>query len=265
MIRRHPLTTLLLIATLVVDVTLMVVGGGRDVRLRTALAGLLLGQTGALALWAVWGSGHRLGRVSVLVVATCAIALATGGKAMLGTQQWLAILASYTLAVYLWSLMVAAGNAYTGRIKSQEDDGPSWQVSLIELFGWTILVAIVSFASRSMSFTFLRSDTYVPLKAALLLATPAMLAAGVRSSLDDFTPSKLYWFCFAGAAVSVVVVFNLVENIVGVPLILAQVGYLVIWFVVVVLDRSMRDTKTDDEVSLDAQPQTEPELSEIDH
>lgn len=246
MIRNHPLLLLFLVASVTVDVVLLKMGHPREFLNRALLSGLLFGQTAALAIWAVWGRGHRLARVSCMVVVTCVLAYATGGRTMLSNYQWLSVLCVYTLAVYLWSLLIAAGRAYTSKSDGVPSEGPSWQVSLIELFGWTILVAIASFAARSMEFTFLQTNSYIALKVFGLLAVPAFVASGVIKGLEGFTSSKWYWIVFVVALAPLGYLFRTLEPLTAVPMLLAQTGYLLTWLLVLRLDRAMRHRANDE-------------------
>ena len=263
MIRRHPLLILLLLATTVVDVTL-IWRIGWHFTARTVFSGLVLGQTGALALWAVWGQGHRLARVSTMVVATGLIALATGRTALLGPAQWLAILSVYTFIVYLGTLLLAAGQSYAERNREQESDRSAWQVSLIELFGWTILVAIASFAARSMDFVFLKTNTLIPLRVGLIVMAPLALAAGIRKGLTGLTSSKLYWLGFAALIPVGTIALRYYEPRTAVPLILGQTGYLLIWLLVLLLDRRTLDSTASEDTPPEETERLDNESGQLD-
>ena len=251
--RKQPLLTLLLLATASADIALTYQSGVRDFTTLAMLLGLLLGQTGALALWTVWGRGLRLARLSTLVVGTCLLAFVAGPHTSLGRNQWLAILCIYTLIVYLGSLTIAAAGAYASRSSPENGRGPAWQVSLIELFGWMILVAIASFAARSMEFHFLRNNTYIALKVGAMVAVPLTLAGGIRNGLTDFTRSKYYWFFFAAILTTTIVALPRLEPRMGLGLILAQAGYLLTWVLVLQLDRAMTRHQSTDGTEEDPQ------------
>ena len=256
MFRRHPLTNLLLIASILIDVAICVslpeeVLGRPWLSLRhpwahllrSSLSGLLLGQTAALAYWAVWGTGQRLARVSTMVVATCLIGLATGGYALLNRYQWMTVLFTYTVCIYAASTFMASTTRYLSKKKGPSEQQANWQISLIEMFGWTILVAIASFAGRSMDFRFLQSNDHVIAKIAAMLVLPLCLAGAIRSRLDSLTQSRRYWTCFTILLVSLVIAFREIEPRIALPLILSQVGFLMSWFTVMGMDRLMREAK----------------------
>ena len=253
MLRRHPLTLMLLLTTLVVDVTLVNIHLPMNVGKRGLLAGLLFGQTAVLAMWAAWGGGHRLARVSTLVVITCLLSLYSGGRALLGTYQWLAILIGYALAVYVFAVVLSFWRHYRSTTPEHSANQPAWQVSLIELFGWTILVAIVSFVARSMEFDFARLDRYVIEKTLLALTVPFVFASQVREREFEIGPGKaILVFCLSPL---VGFLLRIYEPLFATPLVLSQAGYLVLWFFVRGLDRKLQHETNADESQTEAEPQ----------
>ena len=238
MLRRYPLTILLVIATLVVDLVLTTTRVVEPGSRRPLLAGLLFGQSAVLALWAAWGGGHRLGRVSVMVITVGLVSLATGGSALMGRFHWLAILGGYTVAVYLVALAFRVVGGYRSRKDAQTEE-PVWQVSLIELFGWTILVAIVSFAARSMDFSFVRPGTQLFEKTVAVLVLPMTLAAWIRKGLDDLANARWAWVPFAGLMLLAMLLLKWRDPRGAELLMLSQGGYLFLWYFVAGLDRRL--------------------------
>lgn len=243
MLRRYPLTALLLIATIVVNVVFVTVDLPGRLDRRALFAGLLLGEMGAFAIWAARGSGHRLARVSLLVIASCLIGLATGGSAMLDRYQWLAILVGYTFSVYLLAVFISFIRKTAVQRSGVIDSEPTWQVSLIELFGWTILVAIASFAARFMEFRFFRLDNHILEKAILLLILPTMLAANIRNDLRDLSRGWAFRIVLVVATTVTAYALHTHEPHFALPLILGQGGYLVLWYFVLGMDRIVDEAR----------------------
>ncbi len=264
MLRRNPLTILLLIATIVVDIVFVTVRlpGGLDKR--ALFAGLLFGQMAACAIWAARGSsGHRLGRGSLLVIAACLIGLASGGSALLGRYQWLAILVGYTLTVYGATVLLAFAQKYTSQKSEDSPAEPTWQVSIIELFGWTILVAIASFAARSMEFGFIRLDNHIIEKVVLLLALPLTLATFIRKDLGDLSQGKAATIVLVVLTVVIAYLLRTRDPNIALPLIFGQGGYLVLWFLVLGMDRLVRQAQgTEEQVARFAPPPEQAEDSQ---
>ena len=133
------------------------------------LTGLVLGQVGVLAAWAALGKGHRLGRAGVLVAVTAGLALWTGSEAPSGRGVWLAVLAVY--AGFVAGAGVVIDSVAT-RAERTSGDGEGFRLPLVELFGWTIVAAVVSFAARHMDFGPVFKSGEAAYKIAAILLTP---------------------------------------------------------------------------------------------
>jgi hypothetical protein len=173
--RDHLLIWLFIAASVVVDLALMV-GPNRSGDTLAVLKGLVLGQVAELAIWAARGQAHRLARGATLVCATTGLALVTAAAIRLPMAEWLAQLSAMALAVLLTALVVD-GLLNRRRAAEQGVQQKNLQFPLIELFGWTIVVAVVSFAGRHMIFDFLRRSPYTWRTVAAYLLVPLTVAA----------------------------------------------------------------------------------------
>ena len=137
--RDWPVCWLFLLATATVDAALL---SGSAVS--PWAAGWVVGQMMVLGLWVVHGEMHRLLRGAIFVAGL-------GGLSWLVAtviepfflQRWFALLAA-TLAIQGAVAAAAAATAWASRNRQRGAgvaiDEP-WQYPLIEIFGWTIIVA----------------------------------------------------------------------------------------------------------------------------
>lgn len=111
------------------------------------LGALLFAQLYVISGWAAISEVHRLGRGATLVIGPLALA------AVVFRSQRAADEASHTLAFAL----VMAGLVFAAtrvlvlllrmpQAQRREADGKRWQISIVEMFGWTIVVAVSSWA-----------------------------------------------------------------------------------------------------------------------
>lgn len=173
MFQQRPLTWLFILATSVVDVVLVSTDAGK-VDPPTALKiGFMLGQLGVLALWCVNGNCHRLSRAGLIVLATAVVAYFS--DFMMGPlSQRLAIYFFYVGSIIAISLI---SQLFMARYRN-------WQMPLIEMFGWTIVVALVSYCIRYMQFDFLENNT-AQLVLFSFLALPIVFAISCPKDIRD--------------------------------------------------------------------------------
>lgn len=229
MFRDRPLTGLFLAATITVDLVVMLVGYDPH-NPSEIVVGLITGQVAALALWVVRGMMHRLARIGWVVCAVGLLAYLL--KIDAGPQStWLAFYLIYATAIIMSAL---AGNLLRHALRDRsQDTAPAarWQVPLIEFFGWTIVVAVLSFGAQHMDFNFL-TDGAVDI-VLLLLAVPVTVALFVPSDIRRLKLASLIpvaiamlatMACWPGTEAS------------GPLLTLVQTGYLAAWLFVLALD-----------------------------
>ncbi len=164
----RPLVWLFVAASAVLDFVLWRTPG-RPYTADGVLTGLVLGQVGVLATWAAFSRGHRLGRAGVLVAVTAGLAVWTGSEAPMGRGVWLAVLAVYAGFV---AGVAAVVDAVATRAERAPGTGEGFRLPLMELFGWTIVAAVVSFAARHMDFGPVLKSSDAAYKVAAVLLTP---------------------------------------------------------------------------------------------
>lgn len=158
MFRDRPLTWLFIVATVCLDLLWVAAFSDGDSRARSNLqeqsligfAGLgsFLAQSTALAVGATFASGPKFIRASVVVVGNALIAFFSFRGMGSEAKAWLAFFilhASVSIAVAVFLRLIQF-------FRNRKRASDVWQTSLIELFGWTILVAILSFGFRFTDF-----------------------------------------------------------------------------------------------------------------
>lgn len=121
--------------------------------------GFYLGQCAALGSWLIDGTRHRLERAAVFVLATVALSYliweATGANSF---GRILAPVSLYEIAVAACSLLFQL--TFRGlRIHGEVAGNRTIRFPLIELFGWTMVVAIASTFIRNATFLTFLNDT----------------------------------------------------------------------------------------------------------
>lgn len=111
------------------------------------LAWLLTALLYVVSSWAAVSRAHRLARGAVLSVLPFAVALAVASHQRVATET--PALLAYSLLI-IGTTFVAARltTLLVRRLPGQpaDCDCPLWQVSIAEMLGWTLVLAIVSFA-----------------------------------------------------------------------------------------------------------------------
>lgn len=189
------------------------------------LQGIALGQVGALAIWTVCGELHRLARGACLVFGTGAIAVATIGSQDWYAQKWLAQLGVYAVLVVA---VVAALEFARRTVAERRAPHEMVQTPLIELFGWTIVVAIVSFGTRYMDFEVLGNGLEQLPRAITLIAVPVGAYLLYRPPFQ-FT-HLLKWLLFVGVAG--VAGYFLASKRLTPAVFAVQAAYLAAWMIV---------------------------------
>jgi hypothetical protein len=181
MFRERPISGLFLIATLIVDLVLLTITSADSLAAMIKL-GLVLGQLAALAVGAVRGQSHRLARISFLVVGTGLLTyLVVDGSRQQGV--WLAFNTLYVVGIVLVTGITDVMRYRFGMNSVKRYTKEHWRVPLIEFFGWTIAVAIISFGARYMEFVFLTEEVLLIVLA--FVCTPFLMALLVWRDLRD--------------------------------------------------------------------------------
>lgn len=230
MFRQRPLTWLFVLATIAVDLVLMTIERPRG-PWRAFTFGLILGQMAALAIWAVRGNMHRLARAGCLVGAMGLLMQATyvqGGR----TSPWLAFCAGYVFLIMLATLVSDLLRYRLSVGPAAQSPRERWQVPLVEFFGWTIVVAILSFAARHMDFhSLLRVENVVMIVA--LLAVPMLMTCFL--GWLDRRASRTIILAF-GLLVAGICLLGEAGGYAGGYVVFVQTAYLIVWIAVLGMD-----------------------------
>ena len=164
---RRPLTWLFVLATICVDLAL-VLGASGDQRI-PASEGLaffiynygLPAQMSALAIWAVLSPVHRLTKGAWLTLA---------GGLLLGMTWWViesqyrGELVAFCFLQLVFVLVGVGVLRWLGWVAPlaapSSDPSERFQFSLVEMFGWSIIVAFWSFAVRFADFAILQDGMW---------------------------------------------------------------------------------------------------------
>lgn len=230
--RQRPLTWLFWIAT----ASLNVVGLFRYPEAEWFSA-LLWAQLYLIAGWAAVGGGHRLARGAALATMPLAMAFVVH-VSQRSVNEGPAVLA---ISLVFAGLMFIATLTFSAILRSlpkqQKAIRPPWQISLSEILGWTIVVALLSWGIHLSELPPL--EHFFGVTETLLSVIPASLTIALfvaparkhdRISLVVALLVQLAYF----AIVDYLDNFDLADQL---PFVL-MLGYLVLWVVVLRLDEA---------------------------
>lgn len=178
-LRARPLTWLFFAATACLDA--IALATDNESPFANALA---LGQLFIAAGWLVLGRSHRLARAAVFVAAIGLITFPDfiiprvrgGFYADLVWPHVLGMLIAMGVATvattFWWSVMPRL----TSRENSLKFRRSDWQFPVVELFGWTIIVAVASVGLRLANFSQMDDPINVSLSLALVFLAGAVMA-----------------------------------------------------------------------------------------
>jgi hypothetical protein len=268
MLRKYPLTTLFIIATVCVDVVLVVTSVGQEPEnsgWRFYLWNYLFpSQISTLALWGVFGKTHRLTKAAVVTLAGAAIIVAHG-------FVYESRLLNETTTFNLFHMAIVIVGALCLKlcgVGSRSESKSSFQFSLVEMFGWSMIVALWAFALRAALAKFpVDAYAYIWMVAATLpplLIAPVLfgnLSTTIR--LVGVTGSYLLAMLIYGTAVYYAQEpahqwFNpMVHWAFG--LVVAQISYISAWWAVIRMDEAMQERQAISEASREKLKVFEPE------
>ncbi len=227
----RPLTWLFIAATITVDLTLAAARSDTE-EYGVVVGGYVIGQVAVLAIWAVRGRMHRLLRVSCFVLATGILA-----SIMNSPHTELAFFFVYTTTIFIAALLTEAMRNLPGANAGDIEQKKRWQFPLIEFFGWTIVVAVVSLGCRGMAFKGLFKDpeAMLPFLAAFL-TVPVLLVLFTRNDLRDLRAVKS--LIIVGAAIAASWYFSYFDASL---IVVTQAAYLVAWMTVLTLDNILAE------------------------
>ncbi len=176
MFRNYPLTTLFIIATLCVDLAVLITalrsgGVGAAVNILFYVWNFALpAQFSALGAWAIYGKSQRLTRGAWVTLAFGLLLVLT----------WYTVEEPYRAEsvflhfVQIAAVMMAAGLYKLCGIRPEPASGEPIRFSLVEMFGWSMIVALWAFAIRYATMEF-ATDKYWFLWAITALVAPILL------------------------------------------------------------------------------------------
>lgn len=252
MFQQRPLTCLFIAATLAIDVVLMTTGNGD---LSPFALGMVLGQIAVLANWTVRGEMHRLARMSLLVIT---IGLLTYLIRVDDDPQrlWLTFYTIYTTCILLVTIASDYMRYRSDKKDLGKDSAKRWQVPLIEFFGWTTVVAIISFGARQMDFEFL-GNLSVLLTIVSLIAVPVLTPFFIRHDLRDLRSFKALLLVLV---MILAAVYLQREHGSGGWAIFIQTGYITLWMAVIGMDDVLARVKNVDKDLLNDETASTPKL-----
>jgi len=226
---KRPLTWLFVASTIAIDLVLITVESDRAL-LAAVKLGFVLGQLAAMAIWVVRGRIHRLARASCLVVTTSLLAYLIEVVPS-STLPWAVFYTGYAFLIVIVTLLSDL-TRHRRREKSSSDKwARRWKISLMECFGWTIVVAMASFSARGMEFYFLRRETFAMIVA--LSAVPSCMALLIRTDLRDVRATR-------ALGISLIIIIAAYYSATGQPsgefTTFIQAAYLVLWMAVLGMD-----------------------------
>jgi hypothetical protein len=264
MLRKYPLTTLFIIATVCVDVAL--VGTARQFRDEIDLSdGFrfyifsfgIPSQLSVLALWAAFGKLRPLTMAAWVTFACGAILL----------MHWVLLapaLLDEHITLHLLQVFIVVIGAIFFRIvgvgKPDTNAEQPFQFSLVEMFGWTMIVALWAFAFRASSgrilldryfIIWLVASTIAPLMVAPVLygkfSTAMRLVGLVSVYLLVLLSYVIVLYYFDKPVPANDWVFPIFHWAFG--LVFTQISYISAWWAVIRMDEAMQERQAITEAS----------------
>lgn len=245
--RNYPLTTLFIIATLCVDLAVLVTalrsgGVGTAVDIWFYVWNYALpAQFSALGAWAVYGKSQRLVRGAWVTLAFGLLLVLT----------WYTVEEPYrgeSVALHflqIVSVMLAAGLFKLIGIRPEPASGEPIRFSLVEMFGWSMIVALWAFAVRFATTGFL-IDAYWFLWAITATVAPILL---VPVLFGDWSVARRMFMLFVLylLAIAAYVVGSRYWNgplpFWAFSMAITQMTYISAWWAVVRMDEVMQERR----------------------
>jgi hypothetical protein len=247
MLRKYPLTTLFIIATICVD-KVIVLASVRNAVLHLesdwifyAWNCLIPAQISTLVVWGVFGKSYRLTKAAVVTFVGAAIVLV----------HWMTLSEIYFNESMFVNLLQISGvliGSLAFRVcglgKSTNNDQQPLRFSLIEMFGWSMIVALWAFAFRSSAARF-PVDDFTVIWTVATIAAPLSVIPALYGSMS----STRRLAAFLGSYAMVLVVGGAAYNYYGNEPIntwafimtITQITYIAAWWAVMRMDEAMQE------------------------
>jgi hypothetical protein len=247
MLRKYPLTTLFILATICVDVALVASSSRQD--LLNSDSGwpfylwnfLIPSQISVLALWSVFGKTHRLTKAATVTLAGGVITLVHW---LLFEERLFNEATVFNLFQIIVVVIGALGFRLCGVGQSDSETDSGFQFSLVEMFGWSMIVALWAFAFRSALANF-PVDGYTVIWMVAATVAPLLIAPVLFGRLS--TTARLVGLI--SAYLSAFMIYRLVEQqLPGEQIVLwafgmavTQITYISAWWAVTRMDEAMQE------------------------
>jgi hypothetical protein len=246
--RNYPLTWLFIIATLCVDgAVLFSTNAGSVSAAETGLRFYVWNyaipaQFGCLAVWAVFGRTHRLVKAAWITLA-CGLLLALTWYTVEPSFRVESITFSF---IQFFAVLLGVGLLKVGGVgKHLGSSAESLRFSLVEIFGWTMIVALWAFALRFAGVNFI-IDAYwwvwiVTASVAPLVVTP-ILFANLSLGARPFALLAVYLFALIAYAIGK----RFMEGplpLWALSMAITQITYISAWWAVVRTDEVMQERR----------------------
>lgn len=252
--RDYPLTWLFIIATVCVDIAVLFSTSAGSVS--SAETGLrfyvwnyaIPAQFSCLAVWAVFGKTHRLAKAAWVTLA-CGLLL---------TLTWYTVEPSFRVETISFSFIqffvVFAGVGLLRICRVGQhllESAEPFRFSLVEIFGWTMIVALWAFALRFAGVNFI-IDTYwwvwiATAAVAPLLITP-ILFANLSLGARPFALLAVYLFTLIAYAIGKRFMDGPMP-LWALSMAVTQITYISAWWAVVRADEVMQERRAVSKVS----------------
>ncbi len=239
--RQRPLTWLFWIATACATVT----GYVRDSN-SNWFNELLLSQLYVISGWAAVSEVHRLARASVLLLAPIGLALTTYPTQQAPDEGEYVLAFGLILTCLIFIATRVLSFAVRAIGQSTQTNGKHWQISLVEMFGWTIVTAIGSWAVSKSKLPPMERVGWVWETLASIIPASIMMALFLaprpRHDRASLLISLAGLIAFYAAA-------NLLGNLSGGEhwVFTVTFGYVALWILVVRLDEQAASTASSDD------------------
>ncbi len=250
MFRNYPLTTLFVVATICVDLALLVTAEryADEIDLSAGLRFYLFSfgipsQLSVLALWAVFGKFRPLTKAAWVTLA--------GGAILL--MHWILLaemlLDEHVFFNLLQVILILAGALFfriIGLGKPDKSADQTFQFSLVEMFGWTMIVAFWAFAFRASAGRLL-IDRYFVIWLVAATVAPLIIAPVLFSNLS----ATLRLIGLVGAYLATFLINSITRSFFyddqiitwSLMMAIAQITYITAWWAVVRMDEVVQERR----------------------
>jgi hypothetical protein len=255
MFRKWPLTTLFIIATICVDVAVLISAKGGAPTLTSSWnfyfwSWFVPAQFCALALWSVFGKTHRLTKAAWTTLAF----------AILLTLIWIKFEPlSYDEIIgfsFVHFIAVLTGAAFfklcgVGKEAASSTDN-TFRISLVEIFGWSLIAALWAFGMRFVDEGLL-IDKYFIAWFSIAAAIPVLLIPVLFSAIST-TKRIVAFMCIISIAF---IGYMLTEHYIPdnpismwvLTMAVTQISYISAWWAVMRMDEAMQERQAITEAS----------------